>query len=60
MAVEGHIFVDGCDRGDRIADEADLVDAESVFVLADRKYAVWNRQIFARDDGNNPGQREGF
>ena len=58
--VEGDVFIDRRDRGDRIADEADLVDAERVFVLADGKNAVRNWQVFAGDDCDDAGQRQRF
>ena len=46
--VERDVFVDGCDRGDRIADEAHLVDTERVLVLTDGQNAVRNRQDLCR------------
>ena len=58
--VKSDIFIDCCDRGDRIADEAHLVDAERMFILADRKNAVGNRQVFTGDNGQDTWQGQRF
>ena len=58
--IEGDVFINRRDRGDRIADEANLVDAERVFVLADGQNAVGNRQVFAGDNCEHAGQRQRF
>ena len=46
--IEGDVFIDRRNGRDRIADEAHFVDAERVFVLADRQDAVRNRQDLCR------------
>ena len=58
--VESDVFVDGRNRGDRIADEANLVYTERVLVLANRQNAVRNWQIFAGDNCDDPGKRQSF
>src|SRR4030095_119853 len=52
--VEGGVFVDCGDRGNRVPDESDFFDAQRVFVLADRKDSVRYWQIFAGYDCNHP------
>src|SRR5947209_11297781 len=58
--VEGRVLVQGGDRGDGVADEANLVGAERVLVLADGEDAVRYRQILSGDDGENAGQGRRF
>src|SRR2546429_3195659 len=48
--VEGSIFVNCRHRGYRIANESYFVDAECMFILADGKNTVRNRQVFASDN----------
>ena len=54
--VEGDVFINRSNRGYRITDEANLVDAECVFVLANRKDAIRNRHVFASNNGEYPGE----
>src|SRR5207248_2544559 len=50
------VLVNGGDRGDGVADEANLVGAERVLVLADGEDAVRDGQVFAGDDGMDAGE----
>ena len=56
--LEGSELVDGDHGGHWIADEADAVDGERVFVLADRQNAVRNRKVFSGQDEQHAGTRE--
>src|SRR5205085_5984812 len=56
--LERRVFVNSGDSGNRVANHTDFIDAERVFVLADRQYAVRNRQIASGNDGYNSGELE--
>ena len=58
--IESHVFIDSGNSRDRIANEANFVDAERVFILADRKNAIRDRQVFAGDNCKNARQRQRF
>ena len=58
--VEGDVFINGGDRRYRIANEAHLVDAKSVFILTDGKNAVGNWQVLAGEHCQHTGQRQSF
>src|SRR4030095_8657526 len=51
--IERRVFVDSGDCGNRIADETNFIDAQSVFVLAHRKNAVRYRKVLSGYYGYN-------
>ena len=58
--VKSDVLIDCCDCRDRIADEAHLVEAECMSILANRKNAVGNRQVFTGDNGQDTWQGQRF
>ena len=53
----GDPLVRRCDRGDRIADIADLLARERLLVLADREDAELDWQVIPGEDGQHAGVR---
>ena len=58
--VERRVLVDRRDGGDRIADQADLVQAQRVLVLADRQDPEGDRQVLPGEDRENPRHLRGL
>src|SRR5438309_4256064 len=53
--IEGGVFIDAGDGGNRISDEANFVDAQRVFVLTNGQDAVRYGQVLAGDDCDHSG-----
>jgi hypothetical protein len=53
--IGGGVFVEGRHCGHRIANESNALGAERVLVLRDRKNSEGNRQIAARQHGDDTG-----
>jgi len=58
-SLEGGELLAGDDGGDRIADVADVIDAEGLFVLTDGKDSVFDGEIFAGENQIDAGMGEG-